>query len=59
MDLERYTDEELLRSIEAEIAKSTAELRCLQTDADKISGRLRFCIAVLHIIKNRDKKVER
>ena len=53
MDLQRYTDEELVQSIEAEIAKALNELRCLQGDADKINGRLRFALAALHTIKDR------
>ena len=53
MELKDYTDDELLKSIEAEIAKSLGELRCLQGDADKINSRLRFALAVLHAIKER------
>lgn len=53
MDLEKYTDEELTRSIEAELAKALNELRCLQGDADKINGRLRFALAALHTIKDK------
>lgn len=53
MDLQDYNDEELLKSMEAEIAKSLGELRCLQGDADKINSRLRFALAVLHTIKER------
>jgi|APCry1669189034_1035192.scaffolds.fasta_scaffold04245_9 hypothetical protein len=55
--LEEYSSEELLASLEEEIAKSLNELRCLQGDADKISARLRFAMATLHIIK--DKKETR
>jgi hypothetical protein len=57
MDLERFTDEELLQSIEAEVAKALNELRCLQGDAGKINGRLRFALAAIHEIK--DKKEQR
>ena len=53
MRLEDYTPEELLLSIEAEIAKSLNELRCLQGDADKIGARLKFAMATLHIIKDK------
>jgi hypothetical protein len=53
MDLQNYTREELLASIEAEIAKALNELRCLQGDAQKISGRLRFALAALHSIEDR------
>ena len=57
MDIKDYTTDELLQSMEAEIAKATSELRCLQGDAEKISSRLRFALLALHIIK--DRKVKR
>jgi hypothetical protein len=53
MDLQDYSKEQLLASLEAEIAKSMNELRCLQGDADKVGARLKFALAVLHIIKNK------
>ena len=53
MDIKSYSDQELLRSIEAEIAKCTNELRCLQGDAEKLSSRLRFALLALHVIKDR------
>ena len=58
MRLEDYTPEELLQSIEAEVAKSLNELRCLLGDADKISARLKFAMATLHIIKDYKGKEE-
>jgi hypothetical protein len=57
MDLRDYTEPELIRSLEAEIAKSLGELKCAQGDLDKINARLKFSLAVLHTIK--DKKEER
>lgn len=56
MDLNEYSQEDLLRSLEAEIAKSLNELRCLQGDADKVGARLKFAMAVLHIIKTKQDK---
>ena len=53
MKLEDYNDSELLSSLEAEVAKALNELRCLQGDADKVSARLKFSLAVLHTIKDR------
>jgi len=53
MELEDYTNEDLLKSIEAEIAKSLGELRCAQGDINKISGRLKFALAALHTIKSK------
>lgn len=53
MDLNDYSAEDLLKSLEAEIAKSLGELKCAQGDLDKISSRLRFALAVLHSIKDK------
>jgi hypothetical protein len=53
MELQDYSDEQLLKSIEAELAKSLNELKCLQGDADKIGARLKFTLAALHIIKDK------
>jgi|LauGreDrversion4_2_1035121.scaffolds.fasta_scaffold1516034_2 hypothetical protein len=57
MDLRDYSEEDLIKSLEAEIAKSLAEVKSAQGDLDKINSRLKFALAVLHIIK--DKKEER
>jgi hypothetical protein len=53
MDLREHSDEDLIKSLEAEIAKSLAEIKSAQGDLDKINSRLRFALAVLHIIKER------
>jgi hypothetical protein len=52
-NLQDYSRSDLLQSLEAEIAKSLNELRCLQGDAEKISARLRFAMAALHICKTK------
>jgi hypothetical protein len=53
MDLKEHSNEDLIRSLEAEIAKSVSELKCAQGDLDKINARLKFSLAVLHILKDR------
>ena len=53
MDLRDHSNEDLIKSLEAEIAKSLAEIKNAQGDLDKINSRLRFALAVLHIIKER------
>lgn len=53
MNLEKYTDGQLLESLEAELAKALNELKCLQGDADKINSRLRFILTAVHTIKDR------
>lgn len=57
MDLNDYTEDGLIKSLEAEIAKSLNEVRSAQGDLDKINARLRFALAVLHTLK--DKKEQR
>jgi len=57
MDLNDYTEDGLLKSLEAEIAKSLNEVKSAQGDLDKINARLRFALAVLHTLK--DKKEQR
>ena len=53
VNLENYKRDELLESLEAEVAKSLGELKCAQGDLDKINGRLRFALAVIHILKDK------
>ena len=53
MDLRDYSEEDLIKSLEAEIAKSLAEVKNAQGDLDKIRGRLKFALVVLHIIKDK------
>lgn len=52
-DLEEYSKEDLLESLEAEVAKSLNELAHARGDLDKINGRLKFALAVIHIIKGK------
>lgn len=53
MDLRDLPTEDLLKSLEAEIAKALAEIKCSQGDLDKANARLRFSLAVLHTLKDR------
>ena len=53
VNLEDYGRDELLESLEAEVAKSLGELKCAQGDLDKINGRLRFSLAVIHMLKDK------
>lgn len=53
MDIRDHSTEDLIRSLEAEAAKSIAELRSAQSDLDKVHSRLRFIITVIHIVKER------
>jgi hypothetical protein len=51
--LQNKSDQELLSSILAEIAKSTNEIKCSQNDLHKAQGRLAFVLAVLNHLINR------
>ena len=53
MDLERYNDSELLKSLLAEAAKSINELKQAQGDLDKINSRLRFILVILNTLQER------
>lgn len=53
MDIRDHSTEDLIRSLEAEAAKSISELRSAQSDLDKVHSRLRFIITVIHIVKER------
>lgn len=56
MDFNEVSIKDLLLSLEAELAKSLSEVRHAQDDLDKANSRLRFAVALLHNIKNRDIK---
>lgn len=57
MDLSQYSREDLVKSLEAEIAKCLGEVKCAQGDLEKANSRLRFALAVIHNMK--DRKEER
>lgn len=51
--LDNKTDKELLQSLLAEIAKSTAEIKCARGDIEKANARIKFCIAIAHTLIDR------
>ena len=56
MDLiDQKTDDELVKSLLAEVAKATNELRCAQADVNKAQSRLQFSVAVLNQLIERTK----
>jgi len=55
MNFNDFNNEDLLKSIEAEVAKSTNEIRHAQDDLDKATNRLKFALAVLHFVRDRYK----
>jgi len=53
MTIDSKTDEELLRSLLAETAKATNEIRCAQGDLVKAQSRLAFTVAVVNTMIQR------
>ena len=51
--LDQKTDDELLRSLLAEVAKTTREIKCAQQDIDKASSRLSFALVIINTLINR------
>jgi len=46
---------EILKSLEAEVAKAQNEMKCASGDLYKAQGRLQFCLsAIKHLNENRD-----
>jgi hypothetical protein len=53
--LDQKSNDELMRSLLAELAKSNNELKCARQDLEKATGRLSFAIAVANKLINRQK----
>ena len=47
------TDDEIFRSIEAEVAKALSELRCAKRDLEQAEVRMKFALATVHYLKKR------
>jgi hypothetical protein len=47
------TNDEIFRSIEAEVAKALAELRCAKRDLEQAEVRMKFALATVHYLKQR------
>lgn len=52
MIFDELSTEQLMRSLEAESAKASAELRCARKDLEQADARLRFVLSVIHHLKN-------
>lgn len=52
MIFDKLTEEDILKSLEAEVAKGISELKCLRKDAEQIDARLRFVLSAIHYLKN-------
>lgn len=51
--IDSKTTEELYKSLLAEVAKASAELKCAQQDVVKAQGRLSFVLAVANTLIER------
>lgn len=51
--LDQKTTEELEKSLLAEVAKASNELRCAKQDIEKATGRLNFLLVVINKMINR------
>lgn len=53
--LDSKTDQQLLQSLIAEIAKATNEIRCARGDIDKAQGRIKFLLVLTNTLIERHK----
>lgn len=51
--IDNKSTEDLLKSLLAEVAKATNELKCAQGDVNKAQSRLQFAVAVLNSLIDR------
>lgn len=54
----KHTPQQVLKSMEMEIAKAQNEIRCAKKDVEKASNRLAFCLSAVHNLKDRLDKDE-
>ena len=53
--IDQKSDQELAKSLLAEVSKATNELRCAQADVTKAQSRLQFAIVLLNrMIERKD-----
>ena len=53
--LDSKTDQELLSSLLAELAKANNEIKCAKADLDKATSRMKFLILLANILIDRQK----
>lgn len=53
----RHSIQEILKSLNAEVAKAQNEITCAKGDVQKAQNRLQFCLsAIKHLTEDRDIK---
>lgn len=50
---DKHPVQEVLKSMEMEIAKAQNEIRCARVDVDKASRRIAFTLSAIHNLKDR------
>ena len=53
---EKHTQKEILKSLEIEMAKAQAELKCAYRDIDKVHSRIGFVLSAVHHLQIKDTK---
>jgi hypothetical protein len=59
MIFDNKTEDEIFRSIEAEVAKALAETRCAKKDLEQAEVRMKFALATVHYLKQRYEDMKR
>lgn len=54
---DQHTSSSILKSIETELAKAQAELRCARNDVEKAQNRLKFALSAVHALKARETEI--
>lgn len=49
-----HSTPDILKSLESELAKAQAELRCARNDVEKAQNRLSFALSGIHNLKDRE-----
>lgn len=50
---ENHSYQEILQSLEVELAKAQSEMRCAEADISKAKNRIAFIITAIHHLKNK------
>lgn len=53
MLFDELSDEQILRSMIAEAAKTIAELKCARKDLEQADARLRFLLSAIHHLRDK------
>ena len=53
MIFDNKSDDDIFRSIEAELAKALSETRCAKKDLEQAEVRMKFALATIHYLKQR------